>query len=179
MEAVEQNEAKAQLKPDGMDVEGDGVTQSDAEAVQESIKEAQETRKIVEQPNKLADKVEAELPMDARLVKWFRLSAEQGNAKAQFLIGGWYHAGQWVKQDFVQAYVWYDLAALRSEGEDQKRAIKNRGKVAKDMTPEQIAEAQKLSREWKPNNSFLSPLQNRNNPHEIPFDVPPEWTPRK
>lgn len=168
-----------------MDVDGDGVTQNDAEAVQQSIKEAQQTRKIVEQANKLADKVEAELPnspgqfVDAGSVKWFRLSAEQGDAKAQFLIGGWYHAGQWVKQDFVQAYLWYDLAASRSEGEDQKSAIKNRGKVAKDMTPDQIAKAQKLAREWKPNNSFLSPLQNRNNPHEIPFDVPPEWTQRK
>ncbi len=35
-------------------------------------------------------------------------------------------------------------------GEKRDAAVKNRDIVAKKMTPAQIAEAQKLAREWKP-----------------------------
>ncbi len=49
-------------------------------------------------------------------------------------------------QDHVQAHMWYNLAG--AQGLEQ--AAKNRDIVAKRMTPTQIAEAQKLAREWKP-----------------------------
>jgi uncharacterized protein len=42
--------------------------------------------------------------------------------------------------------MWFNLAAARGI----KEAMTNRDKVAKHMTPAQIAEAQKLAREWKP-----------------------------
>ena len=57
-----------------------------------------------------------------------------------------YENGEGVPQDFVQALKWFDLAA--SGGDDA--AGKNRDSLAESMTPDQIAEAQRLAREWKP-----------------------------
>ena len=56
-----------------------------------------------------------------------------------------YGKGHGVTQDYVQAYMWYILAA---QGEKDTGEL--RDGLAKQMTPAQIAEAQKLAREWKP-----------------------------
>ena len=64
-----------------------------------------------------------------------------------------YGDGLGVPQDYVQAYKWYDLAAERfaaSETEKRDDAAKRRDEVASNMTPAQIAEAQRLVRAWKP-----------------------------
>ena len=43
--------------------------------------------------------------------KWYRLSADQGNAGAQFNLGLMYYEGQGVKQDYSEALKWYQLSA--------------------------------------------------------------------
>ena len=55
-----------------------------------------------------------------------------------------YFNGTGVRQDYVQAHKWLNLAASR----DNKKAIKGRDIVAKRMTPADISTAQKLAREW-------------------------------
>ncbi len=57
-----------------------------------------------------------------------------------------YYGGEGVPQDYAQAHMWFNLAG--AQGLEQ--AAKNRDNVAKRMTPTQIAEAEKLAREWKP-----------------------------
>jgi len=57
-----------------------------------------------------------------------------------------YKEGRGVTQNYVQAHMWFKLAAARG----QIDAGKWRDSLAKLMTPAQIAEAQKLAREWKP-----------------------------
>jgi len=79
-------------------------------------------------------------------VKRSRKAAAQGNATTQYNLGLMYANGQGVPQDFVQAHMWYNLAAAKG----YKNARKVRDNLAKQMTPAQIAEAQKLAREWKP-----------------------------
>ena len=79
-------------------------------------------------------------------VKWFRLSAAQGFAGAQFNLGVAYNDGDGVPKDYVEAYKWYNLAAAAGD----TKAVKNKNIVAKKMTKEQIAEAQRLSTEFKP-----------------------------
>jgi uncharacterized protein len=54
-----------------------------------------------------------------------------------------YGVGTGVIQDLVYAHMWLNIAA--SSG--NKVAVKNRDIVAGEMTPAQIAEAQKLARE--------------------------------
>ena len=79
-------------------------------------------------------------------LKWYRLAANQGNAFAQATLGDMYYQGQGVPKDYVLAYMWNNLASAH----DYETASKNRDFLAKLMTPAQIAEAQKLAREWKP-----------------------------
>ncbi|MFN0041869.1 MAG: tetratricopeptide repeat protein [Alphaproteobacteria bacterium] len=91
----------------------------------------------------------------AEAVKWFRKAAEQGFALAQHNLGDMYYLGQGVPQHFVLAHKWYNLAATRyrfpeKEPTNRNELIKRRDLVAAKMTPAQIAEAQKLAREWKP-----------------------------
>ena len=75
---------------------------------------------------------------------WFRKAAEQNNASAQAILGIMYHYGKGVPQDYVMAHMYYNIAAVSGD----KSGIKNRGLVEKDMTSSEIAEAQKLAREW-------------------------------
>jgi uncharacterized protein len=75
-----------------------------------------------------------------------RKAADQGDAGAQSILGGMYFFGKGVPQDYVSAHMWSNLAAAGGN----KDAAKSRDAVAAMMTPAQIAEAQKLAREWKP-----------------------------
>jgi TPR repeat protein len=79
-------------------------------------------------------------------LRWFRLAADQGEPLAQTKIAIMYDEGQGVPHDIVQAYAWYSLAATNGD----KAAAYLRGTIANQMTPAQIAEAQKLAGEWKP-----------------------------
>ena len=78
-----------------------------------------------------------------------RARAEQGDASAQFNLGVMYARGRGVPQDYVQAHKWVNLAASRATSDDRK-STKTRDAIAAQMTPEQVAEAQRLAREWKP-----------------------------
>ncbi len=88
---------------------------------------------------------------DAEAVGWWRKAAEQGYATAQHNLGVMYGKGLGVPQDEAQAYMWFKLSSSTfPPGEDRDQSVKNRDIVAGRMTPAQIAEAQKLAREWTP-----------------------------
>ena len=76
------------------------------------------------------------------LREWTPL-AEQGDADAQYNLGGMYETGQGVPQDNVFAHMWWEIVVLSGD----KDAVKNRNTVAKEMTPSQIETARKLARE--------------------------------
>jgi TPR repeat protein len=69
-------------------------------------------------------------------------------ALAQYNLGNFYAAGRGVPQDYVLAYKWFNLAASRSSGQVRERAIADRDSVYELLTRDQIAEAQRLAREW-------------------------------
>ena len=81
---------------------------------------------------------------DAEAVRWYRLAAEQGYDRGQFNLGYMYERGEGVPEDAVIAYMWFNLSAAQGDefAQNAKDAI-----VAR-MTREQVAEAQRLSREW-------------------------------
>jgi hypothetical protein len=54
-----------------------------------------------------------------------------------------YENGQGLVQNYPRAHMWYNLAAVSSDA----IPLRNRELVAARMTPQQIAEAQKLARE--------------------------------
>ena len=87
------------------------------------------------------------VPQDGNeALRWYRRAAEQGYATAQNSLGALYATGQGVPQGFIHAYRWFSLAAAQGD----EAARNNRDLASKQMTPAQIAEAQRLAREWKP-----------------------------
>ena len=87
----------------------------------------------------------------ALAMQWYRKAADQGNANAQSILGVMYANGRGVTKDDVQAYMWVNLAAAgTSDADVREQAQKTRDAFAARMTPAQIGEAQRLSREWKP-----------------------------
>ena len=89
------------------------------------------------------------VPQDyAEAVRWYRLAADQGHASAQVGLGSMYINGEGVPQSYVQAHMWHNLVASRATGEMRERAVRNRDRARARMTVEQVAEAQRLAREW-------------------------------
>ena len=86
----------------------------------------------------------------AKARQWYEKAAARGYAMAQTNLGGLYAYGRGVPQDEVWAYMWYSLAAEQSTDPSDTYAADRRDNVARRMTPAQVAEAQKLAREWKP-----------------------------
>ncbi len=87
------------------------------------------------------------LPRDyIQAVAWYRRAAEQGDAFAQFHLGAMYGEGRGVPRDYVQSYKWSSLAAAQGN----ETASKYRDITAERMNREQIDEAERLAREWKP-----------------------------
>jgi TPR repeat protein len=85
----------------------------------------------------------------AEAARWFRLAADQGHQVAQHNLGTMYDTGTGMPQDYVLAHMWFNVAASRvGPGDFRNRAAGARDGVAARMTPAQIAEAQRLAREW-------------------------------
>ena len=51
-------------------------------------------------------------------------------------------------QDDVLAYMWLSLASSTTDGAVRENAIESRDRAAARMTTAQLAEAQRLAREW-------------------------------
>ena len=88
------------------------------------------------------------VPQDyAQARQWYEKAAAQGHALAQNNLAELYYAGLGVPQDYVRAYLWVSLAAVHMKGDERKQAEENRDDVARRMTPEQIAEAKRLTQQ--------------------------------
>ena len=87
------------------------------------------------------------VPQDTiEAVRLYRRAADQGDALAQNNLGTMYATGEGVPRDYVQAHAWFSLSLALG----YRAAAANRDKAAGLMTPAQIAESEKLAREWKP-----------------------------
>ena len=79
-----------------------------------------------------------------KAVKWYRFAVEKGEPRAQINLGRLFAIGYGVPQDFIRAHMWFDLAAALG----LKRAVESRDMVVRLMTSAQIAEAQRMARDW-------------------------------
>ena len=77
-------------------------------------------------------------------LKWFKASAEQGNAGAQYDLGVIHYEGEGTPQDYKKAHMWWNIAAANGNEE----AKSNRDKVAEMMTPADISETQQMASDW-------------------------------
>jgi uncharacterized protein len=146
---AEQGHAVAQYNLGLMYINGTGVTPDDAEAVK-WYRLAAEGGYVRAQHGLGGMYIVGlgGLPKDeAEAVNWFQLAADQDYAEAQFDLGLMYAQGRGgLSLDNVAALMWFNLAVARGFNE----AITVRDDVAKLMTPDQIADAERLTREWKP-----------------------------
>jgi Sel1 repeat len=74
-------------------------------------------------------------------VKVFRAMAEQGNAKAQRVLGVMYHRGQGVARSPVRAFLWFSRAAARGDA----KAKAELHEVTQTMTPEELSQAREMA----------------------------------
>lgn len=71
-------------------------------------------------------------------------AAEDGQPEAYYDLGLLYSTGQGVKQNFIEAHKWFNLAALKGV----RRAEVDRAELALEMNAWEIAKAQKEARKW-------------------------------
>ena len=81
----------------------------------------------------------------AEAAKWYKKAAEQGDSGAQNILGAMYERGKGIPKDYIEAYKWFSISGESGNGYGHVY----REKIGKrKMTPDQIAEAQGLAKEW-------------------------------
>ena len=151
--AADQGHAAAQYNLGTMYSTGDSVLQNHAEAAK-WYRHAADRGHAAAQYNLgvMYSTGDSVLQNDAEATKWYRRAAEQGHATAQFHLGVSYDNGLGISKDHVRAYMWFNLAAAEmpaAETDRRAEAIRNRDRVARLLSPEALARAQRLARERK------------------------------
>ena len=112
---------------------------------------------------------------DTQALAWFREAADEGDVPAQYILGVMYARGgratglSWRRtgasprgiarhrrgssrpQDYVEAHRWFNLAAshVTVTSDEQRFYAEIRDNTAKELTPSQLAEAQRRAAEWQ------------------------------
>ena len=151
--AAEQNSAEAQYNLGICYAKGDGVKKDEVEAVNWFRKSAEQNNADAQCNLGYCYYYGNGVTKDeAEAVTWYRKAAEQNHTDAQNNLGLCYAFGTGIAKDYVEGYKWIILAAAKgSDKAKQFMAV-----LENTMTPEQIAEGQKLAREFKPHNESSS-----------------------
>jgi TPR repeat protein len=106
-------------------MEGIGVAQNTAEAVQWLLRAAEQGHAPAQLDlAMLYEKGEVVEEDYATAVRWYGMAAEQGSAEAQYELGCAYENGWGVEQDITKAIRWYVMAAKQGHA-DSKEALFN------------------------------------------------------
>ena len=81
-------------------------------------------------------------------VRLFRPLAEQGNAKAQNMLGVMYRRGQGVARNSVRAFMWFSRAAARGDA----RAKAELREVSQTMSPQELSQAREMAQACEASN---------------------------
>ena len=142
--AAQQGFYKAQSDLGLMYFNGEGVVQNNKEAVKWFAKAAEQGNAQAQYNlGYMYAKGKGVLQDFKQAAKWYTKAAEQGDAMAQGSLGLMYAKGEGVPQDDVYAYMWWSVAW--SNGNEIGRD--NKGIIAEQMTPDKVAEAQRLAGE--------------------------------
>jgi TPR repeat protein len=82
-----------------------------------------------------------------QVLHMFLKPAEQGDVRAEWIVGRIFAWGKLVTQDWVEAYYWF---ALSDRGKDNQWAFYDLGPAADHLSNGQIAEVTKRLGDWKP-----------------------------
>src|SRR5450432_1308266 len=75
-------------------------------------------------------------------IRLFRPLAEQGNPKAQSVLGVMFRKGEGVPRNAVRAHMWFSFAAARGDA----KAKAELREVSRTMTREEISQAEAMAR---------------------------------
>ena len=140
--AAEQGLVEAQRHLAEMYLAGEGVPQNPSEAVAWYSKAAAQDDAVAEfYLGAMHASGQGVAQDNGEAANWYLRSAEHGLTEARYLVGLMYARGEGVPQDYVQAHKWLNLAAAHGD----KEARTQRDQIARQMTLEQIAEAQRLA----------------------------------
>jgi TPR repeat protein len=81
-------------------------------------------------------------------IRLFRPLAQQGNAKAQSVLGVMYRRGEGVARSSVRAFIWLSRAAARGDA----RAKVELRDVSQTMTPEELSQAREMAQACEASN---------------------------
>ena len=102
---------------------------------------ARGTRRTAARPGVRRDRAEAR--------RWYQMAAERGHFKGQYALAELYTRGVGGPPDLVQAYAWFSVAAAQDTGgEFNVRAKRGKAHVKGQMTPQEIAEGDRLAAQW-------------------------------
>lgn len=145
--AAEQGDPEAQFQLGGLYERGNGVPEDVAEAAAWYRRAADQGYANAQFLLGFAYSNGNGVPLDdAESLAWFRRAAEQGHDAAQWMLGTMYAwGGRGAPRDEVAAYMWLHLAVSQNDGHDRSPL----DQLEARMRPAQIAEAQRLAREWR------------------------------
>lgn len=151
---AEEGQADAQFYVGALYYHGEGVPQSNIEAARWYRRAADGGHAAAQHNLGVMLYTGEGMPEDPReAFRWFQRAANQGHGPAQYNLGILYAEGSGTSPDNVQAFLWFSLAAAQNEvNAQQAKAF-----VAGRMTPAQLAEAERLARQWKPTRSSAAP----------------------
>ena len=145
--AAAQGYTSAQYNLGIMYVRGEGVAQDDAKAVYWYRKAAAQGAVDAQFNLGFMYHNGKGVPQDyEKAFYWFQKAAAQGYTSAQYNLGIMYFRGEVVAQDYVSALKWFILAAV----DGNQEIIKVRDTLSESLTPAQVAEAQRMARNFSP-----------------------------
>lgn len=147
--AADQGSAQAQFSLGKMLSDGRGLAKNDREAAQWYRKAAdQGYAKAQNNLGNLYEEGKGVLQDDAEALAWYERAARQGNAWGQRNLGLMLRDGRGVARDPIRAHAWLNLAGAAEV--PHPNAAKDRDELAESLSAAQLADAQRLAREWKP-----------------------------
>src|ERR1700709_611229 len=81
-------------------------------------------------------------------IRLFRPLAEQGNSKAQNILGVMFRRGEGVPRNSARAHMWFSFAAARGDA----KAKAELREVSRTMTREEISQAEAMARACEASN---------------------------
>jgi TPR repeat protein len=81
-------------------------------------------------------------------IRVFRAMAEQGNAKAQGVLGVMYRRGQGVSRSPVRAFLWFSRGAARGD----TKASAELHEMSQTMTSEELSQAREMAQACEASN---------------------------
>lgn len=150
--AAEQGFAQAQLNLGVMYLNGVGVPKDDSQAFSWIWKAAEQGHTHAQYNlGSMYEHGVGVIKDEPKAFDWICKAAEQGDLAGQFMLGRRYLKGIGVKQNDITAYMWFNLSAAQGK----KTSATVRDTLAHSMTTAQIAESQRLTREWKPSSKAV------------------------